>query len=221
MLIIYYLEKIQLHMGEKKRKIILGFTDQEFEQGAHICQIFNEDNERHDILTDYIVSGVKDGESISCFSENETEVSLSEFLLEKGLSYKDLKETGNTSLSKTGEVYFENDEFEPDKMISLLKEFYLKSQEKDVTGARVIGEMTPNIQYVKGGNRLLEYECKVSLLLEKFPVTAVCQYNANKFDGSTIMDILKVHPYMIVRGSVVANPFFIKPEEYLSGKTTI
>jgi hypothetical protein len=30
------------------------------------------------------------------------------------------------------------------------------------------------------------------------------------------MDILKVHPFMVVRNSVVRNPFFIPPEEFLA-----
>lgn len=204
-----------------KKKVRLGFTNQEFDQGAHICQIFNEDDERQEVLTNYIISGLNSGEKTACFSENETEGSLSEFLSEKGLSYKEFTEAENLSLSKTGEVYFENDEFEPDKMLSLLTEFYQKSQKQNLSGARVIGEMTSKIQDVKGGSRLLEYECKISMLQKEFPFTAVCQYDARQFDGSTIMDVLKVHPYMIVRGSVVANPFFIKPEDYLSGKTVI
>lgn len=204
-----------------KKKITLGFTNQEFYQGAHICQIFNEDDERHEILTNYIISGLNSGEKTACFSENETDMSLSEFLSEKGLSYKEFTEAGNLSLSKTGEVYFENDEFEPDKMLSLLKEFYQISQKQNMSGARVIGEMTPKIQDVKGGSRLLEYECKISMLQKEFPFTAVCQYDARKFDGSIIMDVLKVHPYIIVRGSVLTNPFFIKPEDYLSEKSIV
>lgn len=204
-----------------KKKVRLGFSNQEFDRGAHICHIFNEDDERQDILIHYIISGLNSGEKTACFSDNETDLSLSEFLSEKGLSYKEFTEEGNLSLSKTGEVYFENDEFEPNKMLSLLKEFYHKSQKQNMSGARVIGEMTSKIQDVKGGSRLLEYECKISMLQKEFPFTAVCQYDARQFDGSTIMDVLKVHPYMIVKGSVLANPFFIKPEEYLSGKTII
>ena len=83
-------------------------------------------------------------------------------------------------------------------------------------GGRVIGEMTPEVQQVPGGERLLEYESRVSLLLRTHPVTSVCQYDARTFDGATIMDILKVHPLMVVRGSVVRNPFFIPPEEFLA-----
>ena len=76
--------------------------------------------------------------------------------------------------------------------------------------------MSPEVQNVEGGNRLLEYESRVSLLLREHPVTAVCQYDARCFSGAMIMDILKVHPMMVVRGSVVHNPFFIPPEEFLS-----
>ena len=71
------------------------------------------------------------------------------------------------------------------------------------------------IKSVEGGNRLLEYESKVTMLLREHPITAVCQYNSNSFDGATIMDVLKVHPMMIVSGSVISNPFFIEPEEFL------
>ena len=53
------------------------------------------------------------------------------------------------------------------------------------------------------------------MLLRDHPVNAVCQYDATKFSGSTIMEILKVHPYMIVRGKVVHNPYYVTPEEYL------
>jgi len=75
--------------------------------------------------------------------------------------------------------------------------------------------MIPEIETIAGGERLLEYESRVTLLLREKPVTAVCQYNANRFDGATIMDVLKVHPQMIVRDAIIYNPFFISPEEYL------
>jgi hypothetical protein len=113
-------------------------------------------------------------------------------------------------------VYFKENTFDPERLLDLLKEFYHSSQNTNLTGARVIGEMPPEITRIHGGSRLLEYESKVSILLRDNPITAVCQYDARLFDGATILDILKVHPYMIVRGTVVNNPFFVQPEEYLS-----
>ncbi len=203
-------------MKEKNKKITLGFTEQQFEPGVHICQIFTSDEERQHALVNYLVTGIKSGEKTSCFTEKETKDSLSAFFKEKGLSFDESENSGKLNLAKTGDVYFEAGEFEPERMLNLLKEFYNSSVKDNDSGARVIGEMTPEIQNIKGGSRLLEYESKVSMLLKEYPVTAVCQYDARAFDGATIMDVLKVHPYMIVKGSVVHNPFFIQPEEYLA-----
>jgi hypothetical protein len=202
-------------MENQDGKVSLGFTNQKFDPGVHICQIFNEDEERHTALVNYIISGLEAGENTACFSEKETENSLSGFFEKHGISFKEVEDSGEFSLSKAGDIYFAGGKFEPEKMLNLLQEFYELSLKQNRSGARVIGEMTAEIENIPGGSRLLEYESKVSLLLKKIPVNAVCQYDARSFDGSTILDILKVHPYMIVRGSVVHNPFFIPPEEYL------
>lgn len=203
-------------MENKNQKISLGFTKQQFEPGVHICQIFNEDDERHGALVNYIVSGLQSGENAACFSEKETETTLSEFFLKNGIAYNEVEKSGEFTLSKTGEVYFDGGTFDPERMLNLLKEFYENSIKENRSGARVIGEMLPEIDHIPGGSRLMEYESKVSLLVRQYPINAVCQYDARSFDGSTILDILKVHPYMIVRGSVIHNPFFIQPEEYLA-----
>lgn len=203
-------------MENKRQKISLGFTTRQFEQGVHICQIYNDEEERHGALVNFIISGLKAGENTACFTENETEFTLKDYFERNGFSYDEECRKGEFTLSKTADVYFENGTFEPERMLALIQEFYDKSSAQNRSGARVIGEMTPEIERVPGGSRLLEYESKISILLRKYPVTSVCQYDARQFDGATIMEILKVHPYMIIRGSVVHNPFFIQPEDYLS-----
>ena len=203
-------------MEAKRKKISLGFTSQQFEEGVHICQIFNDDDERHNTIVDFIISGLNTDEKTACFSEKENEKSLTEFLEEKGYDYSELVIKGNLSLTKTAEVYFKDNEFNPERMLSLLKEFYNNSNKEHKNGARVIGEMTPEVENVNGGSRLMEYESKVSLLVREYPINVVCQYDARAFDGATILDILKVHPLMIVRGNIIRNPFFEEPESYLA-----
>lgn len=203
-------------MEQSKAKISLGFTPQQFEPGIHVCQIFNEDHERRDALVNFILSGIEAGENTACYTEKDSKTSLKELFAEKGISYDVIENSGKFILSKTADVYFANGEFDPDRMVELLEEFFQNSVTQHRTGARIIGEMTPEVQTIPGGNRLLEYESKVSLLLKKCPVNAVCQYDAREFDGSTIMDIMKVHPYMIIRGSVISNPFYVQPEEFLA-----
>jgi hypothetical protein len=203
-------------MTHGHQSISLGFTNQLFSPGVHICQIFSSDDERQESLLKFILSGLQSKERTCCFSDNATEQAIGEFLGNYGISHNDAIDSGAFTLAKTRDVYFENNCFDPARMIRLLTKYYNDSVTQGYPAARVIGEMTPDIQHVSGGNRLMEYETKVSLLLQDHPVTAVCQYDSRSFDGALIMDVLKVHPLMIVRGSVVHNPFYLKPEEFLT-----
>lgn len=202
--------------GVKPKKISLGFTDQKFEPGVHICHIYSDEDERQNALVDYVISGLKGGENTACFTDKETDASLSKHFSEKGISYDEITSTNMFSLSATDNIYFENNKFDPDRMLGVLKAFYDSSVDKNCSGARAIGEMANKIESVEGGFRWFEYESKVNKLIKKYPVTVVCQFDSRTFKGSTIMEILKVHPYMIVKGSVVHNPFYVEPEEYLS-----
>lgn len=203
-------------MSHCHKNISLGFTDQKFPPGVHVCQIYTDDNERQESVLKFLLSGLQAGGKTSCFSENVSAAAIRQFLEAHGISYEQMIATGAFTLSGTNEVYFHDGRFDPERMLSLLKEYHVQSLEDGFPEARVIGEMTPEVQHLPGGDSLLEYESKVSLLLQEHPVTAVCQYSANDFSGDVIMDILKVHPYMVVRGSVVHNPFFITPEEFLA-----
>lgn len=205
-------------MTPKDPTISLGFTDQEFPAGIHVCQIISDDDERQESLLKFLLAGLRAGERACCFSEQVNEAILKGFLANYGISFNDVIDSGAFMLSGTRSVYFQDNRFDPDRMLTMLKQYHEESEAQGYTATRVIGEMLPEVQNMPGGNRLLEYESRVSQLLKTHPVTAVCQYDARQFDGATIMDILKVHPWMVVRGSVVHNPFHIPPEEYLSTK---
>jgi hypothetical protein len=122
--------------------------------------------------------------------------------------------SGALSRAGTNEVYFQDNRFDPDHMLELLRQFHKDSVADGFPAARVIGEMTEQVQHISGGSRLLEYESRVSLLVKEVPVTAVCQYDANVFDGATIMQVLTVHPMMLIRGTVVHNPYYVSAEEF-------
>jgi hypothetical protein len=203
-------------MNHHTPMISLGFTAERFPVGVHICQIFSDDDERQDALLAYLRSGLESGERTSCFSDKATVSDVAEHLAQHGLSYEERCTSGALTLAPTREVYFKNDRFDPERMLEVLTGYHEDSVRRGFPAARVIGEMTAEVQHVPGGSRLLEYESKVSLLLREHPVTCVCQYDARSFDGAMIMDVLKVHPLMVIRGAVVRNPFFIPPEEYLS-----
>lgn len=205
-------------MTHTDHTISLGFAGQEFAPGVHVCQIYSDDDERQEALLQFILHGLQGKEKVACFSDNATEEAVDEFLANYGISYAEKKSEGDLVLSDTSSVYFQYDRFDPDRMLGRMQAFHEQSEEHGYDAARIIGEMIPEIHHMEGGSRLLEYESRVTMLLRRYPVTAVCQYDSRVFGGETIMDVLKVHPMMIVRGSVVTNPFYIEPEDYLGSR---
>ncbi|GFK93138.1 hypothetical protein NNJEOMEG_00969 [Fundidesulfovibrio magnetotacticus] len=199
----------------ESRTISLGFTGQRFPQGAHVCQIYGDDQERQDAILSFLLTGLQAGERSACFSEALKEDLAAEYLGRHGIDLDEARAGGMLLLSGTREVYFHEGRFEPERMVGLLEAFHDDAGVRGFSGARVIGEMLPEVQALPGGSRLIEYEAMVNQMLRRHPVTAVCQYDARAFDGATILEVLKVHPYMIVRGEVVGNPFFTPPEDFL------
>ncbi|MBU1171157.1 MAG: MEDS domain-containing protein [Proteobacteria bacterium] len=201
-------------------EVSLGFTDEKEPVGTHMCLVYTEDEERVDSLLKFLLSGLQGGERTACFSDKLTEETIREYLLKNHISYDERKAEKAITITGTSDVYFQNGVFDPDRMLNTLITYYKEAQELGFPASRLIGEMTPEIQQVPGGERLLEYESRVSILLRDHPVTTVCQYNANLFDGATILEVLKVHPKMIINGTVITNPFYIEPEAYLKGHIT-
>jgi len=48
----------------------------------------------------------------------------------------------------------------------------------------------------------------VNRVVQTHPITAMCQYDANRFPGETIFQALQVHPYMVMHGQLVKNPSY-------------
>jgi hypothetical protein len=117
--------------------------------------------------------------------------------------------------TRAQETYCPDGRFLPDRMLETLRDFDRTIHEDGLTGGRVSGEMSWALRGLPGSDRLPEYEALVNDVLEEHPITAICQYDARRFDGGTLFDILKVHPMMIVGGQVVRNPYYVRPEEFL------
>jgi hypothetical protein len=85
---------------------------------------------------------------------------------------------------------------------------YDKSIEDGYKGWPGTGEMSWALNDIPGNDQLIRYENGLNNEILKRPFTAICQYDANLFSGAMLMEVLRVHPYMIDRSKVVKNPHF-------------
>ncbi len=191
-----------------QHSIPLGFTDEKFPAGTHMCLFYSDEEERLEILSKFLQSGLAAGERAVYFSKDMPATGLLDSLDNLGVDIASEQKKGNFDLRATKGVYHPDGVFDPDRQLAILHKYYADTIAKGHSCARVGAEMHWALEDIKGADRLIEYETRWNEELKHSPVTALCQYNTNLFDGSTIMEVLRVHPLVITNGQVVHNPFY-------------
>ena len=197
-------------------KVDLGFTREEFPPGTHMCLLYSSEEERREIISKFLTSGLKGGERVGYFADEMSLDEVREWLGNLDLELEDQEKRGQFLCSNALDTYCPKGMFDPEDMLHTLKSSYTKSRDDGYPGLRVSGEMSWALKGLPGSERLMEYEAKLNQAVVTHPLIAICQYDTRKFDGATILDVLKVHPMMIVRSQVVGNPYYVKPEEFLA-----
>lgn len=203
-------------MTDARRMISLGFDSELYPAGTHMCYIFDDDIERRSLLAEYVQSGLDAGEQVGYFVDTMPPDQLKTSLREAGAQLTDELEGSQYSISAAEDVYCPDGTFKVDRMIDTLRQAYERSSQEGFAGVRLTGEMTWSRKGHPGSDHLAEYEARINVLVRTVPTTAVCQYDARRFDGSTLYDVLSVHPMMIVHGQVHRNPYYVEPEVFLA-----
>lgn len=195
----------------------LGFTQERFPTGIHVCLIFDRDDERQKVVSEYMAAGLRQGEQVRYFTDTTAPEKVRDWLSEIGVEIPEAKENGTFRVIKAENGYYPSGQFEPREMISRILSNYELAKKAGYSGARSCGEMTWMLKDIPGAasERLIEYEVLLSMIDTSFPHSGMCQYDARLFDGATLFNVLKVHPWMVVRGKVVQNPYYISPQEFL------
>lgn len=160
-------------MNHSHTTVSLGFTDERFPAGTHICQIYSDDAEREESLMKFVLSGLQAEECTACFSDKTGTDTLAAFLSENGISYETCEKAGLISVSKFRDAFVEDGRFDPERSLNQMTEFHENSVAIGAPAARAIGDVSPAINDIPGGERWFEFEARISLLVEKHPVTAV------------------------------------------------
>jgi hypothetical protein len=195
-------------------KVSLGLGDGRFPDGIHVCHVFNDDEERSKTLARYFQQGLREGERALCLIDAMSTEEVQGCLADAGV---DLSAIGpQFGIAKAEPVYCAGGEFVPDVCLSSFGQFSVQSRTDGYTGTRIMGDMAWALRRGTSHDLLLEYEAKVKDYVERYPVTATCEYDARRFDGGVILDILAMHPATIVRGQIILNPFYDDPNDYLA-----
>ena len=192
--------------------LLAGFTKELFPYGAHLCLIYDSEEERRQIAAEYMAAGLRQGEQVRYFTDVSTPEEIRSWLRGMGV---DVPENEAFGIARAENAYCPEGRFEPKKMIAGSAQRYETAKNAGYSGVRFCGEMSWALKGIHGSDRFLEYEALLNTVTATFPHSGMCQYDARLFDGATLFKVLQLHPYMIANGQIVRNPFYLRPEEVL------
>lgn len=186
----------------------------ELSPGDHVCAFYPTKVERDEILLPYLAEGMHAGAKCIAVldSDDSAEIAdeLASVLGAAGPAPDQL------ALHSSRETYLANGSFDTDAMLNFWEASVGGALEHGFSFARVAGEMTWALSKLPGVEQLVGYEAKLNRFLPRFPQVILCLYELDRFDGEVLVDVLKTHPKVLLGGMLLANPYYIEPDEFLA-----
>jgi CheY-like chemotaxis protein len=182
---------------------------------CHICGFFNGLDEQHRVLRSFIKEGFERGEKAFHIMDPSLREDHLKRLTDAGIDVGHAISTGQLEVRRWQDAYLRDDRFDKDRMAAFFENLL---QSKAVAGhprMRLVSRVEPSLLDKAGIEGWLEYETRINFVLSKYDDPVICAYDLSNFSANVVMDILRVHPVVIVGGVLQENPFFVPPEQFL------
>jgi hypothetical protein len=183
---------------------------QEIDQPGHICAFFSSRDEEYETLIPYLKDGVDAGEQVLNVVDEDRLRDHRARLEAGGVSVDD----GRLLVASSEDTYLAGGQFDMERMVGFVRDRLVEAAAKGRC-IRTAGWMDWMNRDAPGTERAMEYEARMNLLVPTFDCTFMCVYDLTKLHGELVVDIMATHPYVVLRGRVRQNPFYIPPEVYL------
>jgi hypothetical protein len=182
---------------------------------CHICGFFNGLDEQQRVLRSFIKEGFERGEKAFHIMDPSLREDHLKRLTDAGIDVGQAIATGQLEVLRWQDAYLRDDRFDKDRMAAFFENLL---QSKAVAGhprMRLVSRIEPSLLDKAGIEGWLEYETRINYVLSKYDDPVICAYDLSNFSANVVMDILRVHPVVIVGGVLQENPFFVPPEQFL------
>jgi len=187
--------------------------------GDHFCGVYRTDEDHRVLVTNFVQQGVERNEKMIYIVNVLSAAQLKAMLAAVNVDVESLIARGQLIILTAKDAYLKHGQFDPDKMVQMLKGETEKALAEGFGALRVTGEMTWALAGEPGSERLVEYEAKLNGFFPDSKCYAICQYDRRRFDADILLDVLHTHPKVICGQHRYdnTNMYYVPPEQFLEG----
>ena len=197
-------------MSEQERAVTLAGVA--LQRSCHACAFFHNIEEEYEILLPFVKEGLEwNDRSFHVIAADRR----GEWVERLRQAEIDVDDHGRVDVRTWDDVHLRTGAFDQQDMLSLIQEVLAASRDLGYGMTRFWANMEWALEERPGVEDLVEYESRLNNVLPNSGDVVVCTYDLNRFDASVIMDVLRIHPMVILGGYIQENPFYLDPAQFL------
>lgn len=199
-----------------KKTAPIPFAGSQLAETRHVCAFFNSNDEAYRVLLPFIKDGFDSGDkAVHVINPDQQESHLTR-LTAAGIDTNSARQQGQLELRTNTEAYLREGRFNPDQMLKTFEQMASGNAKGGFPLSRIVCQMDWAVEGRSCVEGLVEFESRVNEVWRRHEDVVICVYDLAKFGGSTVIDILRTHPMVIIGGILQQNPFFVPPEDFLA-----
>lgn len=155
---------------------------------GHLATIYGTDEARTRLTVPFLLEGIRSGQQCFLVATNEVlQVYIEALESQGGSDFKEATESGQF-------VAVGFDGATVDRAVTFWEGRFAETISRNPSVIRHVGEMATVRRMFPSEDEMLRFEEAYDVMCRRYPVSAICQYDARAFDGKAMLRVLKAHP---------------------------
>ena len=195
----------------KNDYINLDSTKQTIPAGSHTCLLYEDEAKKNEFILQFISTGIQKGEKVLCITDSLTREEILDSVGQDDYISGHVPHSG-LIVTNTKNMYYPDGYFSPEEMLQRWRRLAEEAVDEGFSMLRATGETNWLANGLPGAEKFVEYEVMINGFIKGYPVTIICQFDTRCLHGGVLMEIINVHPLLIVNGQIMHNPFYFSPD---------
>ncbi|HKC27032.1 MAG TPA: MEDS domain-containing protein [Jatrophihabitans sp.] len=197
----------------------VGLPHTEIEPGEHLCALYQGYEGRDEVLIPYLREGLAQGHK--CLSAiSQTDSTALESALQNGSDTAALLDSGQLEIHTAREPVIDPQEFGTTEVIAFWESHVVNALDAGFPFVRLSAEARWWMPQLPEIDDLVRHESELNRYAAKHAQSILCLYDLSHYGGRVLMDLLLVHPQVVVCGVPFDNPNYLSPDEFLAYRET-
>ncbi|HET7785276.1 MAG TPA: MEDS domain-containing protein [Myxococcales bacterium] len=186
----------------------------------HLSLVYESTDEHYGVAIPFIRIGLDHGEKCVYIADAGTEAAVRDAMQARNIDVERATATGQLVLETMEDAFLHRGRFDADWMPTFWKEATALALQEGFSALRATGETEWVLCGAPGLERWMEYESRLTPVLEGLNCFALCQYDRQRLAPEFVLDVIRTHPTVIYRGVVCRNMYHVPPDEFFGNDKT-